>query len=355
MIPIKPRTHDAFLAVRRGHRRDVELRLWQPGGQVGVLPISTGDLTVSLSQQQQQSGKLRVPGYGWWEHLRPAANTWIEPVISIDGEPFGLGQWPVLRAVPHRPEGIIEVTLGDWAYRRSRSKAEIATETGVGTLAQMIPFWMNPVMPVNVTVVRDDTGGAALASSLRIQLGADIWSVMTEAANQRGAIIRMLTRGTAEVRVFDPLAPPVEDLGGTMNTEISGELGDEAINRVVVVVESEASTGPTFRAVRTLTTGPYAYNKAGFGLGVLTEMLRVPVASQAIADAQAKRLADRRFGVVRTLEVEVVAQPWLEVGDVVSLDTTTAAGPEHWMVDTVTYPLTAAGRMRLVMREVQAT
>lgn len=355
MLPVTQVARDA---VRRGHRRDTVLQLWTPEGCVGDLPYTTGSLTVSLSGAAgQRSGSVRVPGYDWWPYLRPSACPWIDATVSIDGEVFHVGEFPIVAAAAERPTGTIEVTLGDWAFRRERWAAEstFMIVAGLEPVAAMVERYLEIGWPV--AVARDDTGGAHPASDVRVQSGGSVWRALTEAANSVGAIIMHTARGAAEVRVFDPAAAPVDALDGTVVRDTSAMSAGEAVNRVVVEVQGEGADAPTYTGVVTLDSGPYAYGGV-FGPAPLVDTMRVPQASQALADAEARRLFDRRVGVVRPLGLDVVPQPWLQAGDAVSVTPVVAAagapGPESHLIDSVTHPV-GPGTMRLVMREAGVT
>lgn len=352
------RSQDAWDAVRRGHRRQAVLQLWTPTGYVGDLPIEAGQLTVSLSTAAHRSGSVTVAGYSWWEYVRADSYSWVDAFATIDGtETFHLGEWPIADATLNRPGGSIELSLGDWSDRRSRALAETAGAIPAGqSLATMFGAGMSEVLPWPFAVQRDDTLGATVASEIRLQLGGDVWAAMNQAANARGALLVVTGAGTGEIRVLNPYAPYFDDLDGTVVRESSGESLDDAVNRIVVTVEPEAGDGTTYRAVQTLSSGAYAYSATGAGIGqcVLVDTKRVKTPSQAVADAEAKRLADRRFGIVRTLDLQVIPQPWLQASDVVAVTPSTGTGPEYWMVETISYPLTAEGLMRLTARSVTA-
>lgn len=353
---MKPRSQAAWDAVRRGHRRVTTIGLWTPEGFVGNLPVMDGSLTVSLSSASGwRSGSLKVPGYEWWPYLRASACSWVDVSTSIDGEPFHLGEWPVIRAVPSHPAGFIDVTLGDWAFRRIRWPAESGfTMTAADrTLAQTVALYAAAGWPVTVT--RDDTNGAHPATDARVQPGGNVWAALTEAANSVGAVVGMVSRTTAEVRIIDPNVPYMEDVRGTVISHRPGEFADEAVNRVVVHVQGEGTDADTYTGTATLNGGPYGYDTV-FGPAPLVEVMRVPQPSQALADAEARRIADRRFGVVRALElVEVIDQPWLEAGDIIAVTPVVGIGaepgPEPFLVDTITHPVTPAGSMRIVTRQ----
>jgi len=130
-----------------------------------------------------------------------------------------------------------------------------------------------------------------------------------------------------------------------------GILPEEAVNMVIVQLDASDGSGGSYRSVKTLTTGPYAYDQTRFGEFPYVEALTQPVASQAAADAEAQRIYDRRAGVVRTQAVDVIPQPWIEVGDILAWYPTVMAGPLFGMVETFRFPLTADGVQSITMRD----
>jgi hypothetical protein len=352
---MRPRREQDREAVRRGHRRVATVTLHHPGGEVGPLEFEDGSVQWNLGQANgTRSGSLRIPGYAAWDLVRPQTNAWVTVDIEVDGHSWSLGEFPVVRATVVRPRGVVEVSLGDWCFRRVRSVAEFAQDVGAGrTLAVMAAQHLTHVMPWEVTCTRDDTNGALQASPMRFQAGQNVWAAMQEAAGMVGAQLVMTSRSTVEVRVWDPGAFPVEDITGTVLEETSTEDATELVNRVIITADSEAPDGGSFRSVRTLTTGAYALDRLKMGYGQAIDTVRLPVASQAAADAEADRVAARRYGIVRTFDLDVVPQPWIEAGDCV-LYRPTASGTgtpvPTWMVEQLSFPLTARGTSRITAR-----
>jgi hypothetical protein len=347
-------TLDDRESVRRGHQRRTVVELWNiDDGHVMDLPITDGSVTVSLSGSAgQRSGSLTVPGYGNWADLDPGNVTWVVVRQAVGTDWWTIAELPVVRVVSRRPRGVVEVTLGDWSFRRSHPMSEAAvTIGGTGlTVASVCRAVMAGALGPGFTITRDDTAGAFCASPVNIQFGGSVWSSLTSLCNAVGAILTITGRQSGQVRRFDPLAAAVDDLDGTVQSESIGVLGDEAFNRAVVQVDGEGADGGSFRAMRTLTTGPYAFDQARFGLFAVTDSMRLPTATQEVAETEAQRLFDRRVGVVRSCDVEVLSQPWLQAGDVVTF-TPHVSGPYRGIIDSITYPLTASGTMRIAMRD----
>jgi hypothetical protein len=326
------------------------VELWRPSGLVGTVPISQGAVDWSLSRNDERAGRLQVPGYEWFDLLSPRHYGWVVVKVSVEGEEFDLGEFPIVSVKVEQPGGLVDVGLGDWSIRRSRDVTEIpdnSLASGV-TVAQMAEQHLAQAMPWPVTCTRDDTNGAMMPTTAKLQAGADVWVAMQDAANLVGARLVMTSRNTIEVRIYDPSVPWVEDLDGVLvrgSRTVSAAKGS-ACNRVIVTVDG--ADGQVFRSVQTLTGGPYAYDKDRFGRAQSVERATVQVPSQAAADAEALRLANRRFGALYTVSAEVVPMPWLEVGDPV---TTLIAGVrENFLIETLRMPLTADEGMVLTAR-----
>lgn len=347
-------------AVRRGHKRATTVTLHQPGGPVGVLPVSAGEVSWSLSRGEGvRAGSVTVPGYGWFERVQPGALTWVTVDVGIEGSVWSFGEFPVLRAVAERPKGTVTLELGDWAWRAARPDAETALTIGQGgqPVAAVVAGWLQrTAFGGAMTVTRDDSGGAMCGSAVEVQLGGSVWAALTTLANQVGCVIVVTSRSTCELRNYRA-GVPVDGLGGAIKSETVGIIADEAVNRVVVVGEQSNPGGATtvYRAERTLWNGPYGYSPSMFGGLALVQSVRQPVMSQAVVEAEAARLAERRFGVVRSQEVTCVPMPWLEVGDTVTWPAGFWPGILNGVIDTLTFPLTAGGDQRITLRDAVVT
>jgi hypothetical protein len=350
--PVLARTQAAFDAVRRGHTRQVKVELWTPNGYVADVPISDGDVSWSLSTRDGlRQGNLRVPGYEWFALLDPGTSCWVEITVGIEGEVWHLGQFPVLRDVITRPGGTVNVQLGDFAYRRAVPQAEAAVTIGATTqtVAAVVKQYMDGVLPP-VTITRDDSGGALVLTPVQLSLGDNVWGALVDVCNQVGCVPVITSRTTAEIRNFDA-GTAVDDLTGTVERESIGVLADEAVNKVIAVVESSDYGVDNKRAEKTLTTGPYRYDPQGFGAVAIIVNERTPVATQAQANALMNRTYERRVGIVRTQAVEVVPQPWLEVGDSVTWQPSFMSEPVTGRIETIRFPLTADGSQDITLRD----
>lgn len=328
------------------------------GGYQCELPFSDGEVEWSLSDAAGiRSGKLTVPGYGWLAEVEPGRGTYVTITVEIEGEKWELGEWVVTRAVATRPKGTVEVSLGDWSLRRSLPDAEASVAIGATTqtVASVVATYLSHVLPGNsMTITRDDSGGAKCTSPVEVQLGGNVWDVLTQLANQVGCIIVVLSGSKAELRRFDPLAPYHDDLDGVLISETLAIVADEAVNNVIVQGEMSNPEGggtTVFRAERRLTSGPYKYDQNGIGELTLVETLRQETVTQAMVDTEAQRIYDRRVGIVRSQQVETVPLPWVEAGDVLVYRSTPGDGPMYGMVDRLVFPLTASGAMRVTLRD----
>lgn len=351
---MKPRDQAARVAVSRGHSRLAKATLHRPGSFVPLeLPISGGSVEFSLSRNAERSGTLEVAGYPFEDLLSPRHYGWIVIEVGIDGWKWSLGEFPIVAVEAEEPGGKVVATLGDWSYRRSRSRAEgPADSLALGTsIASMAGLHLSHVMPWPVTCTRDDTGGAMMPSEAKVSPGGDVWAAMQQAAGLADARLVMPSRTEVHVRRYDPSAAPQEDLDGLLHrgTRRTSAQDGDACNRVIVRVEGAGPDAPTYTGVQTLTAGPYAYSKDGFGFAQIVETPRLMSATQAAADAEAVRIANRRFGALKTVDVRIPVLPWLELGDVVTV--MLAGRREEMLVETMTVPLLANQSMRLQGRD----
>jgi hypothetical protein len=326
--------------------------LWRPDGFVVEIPFTAGSVDFSLSRATgDRAGSLSVPGYEWEELLSPAHYGWIVVTIDIERRRWDLGEFPIMATEVATPGGLVTVTLGDWALRRSRDVIETPTQDlylGV-SVAQMAVRCLNDAFPWPVTCTRDDTGGAMMPAEARLTGGADVWAAMQDIAGLSDARLVMPTRNTVELRRYDPERPVDEDLDGLVHraTRRLSAVKGEACNRVVVVVDGPDQT--TYRAVRTLREGSVYDYESGFGKAQLVESVRVSGPSQAAADNEADRLANRRFGAMKQVDIQVPVLPWLEVGDRVSVRI--GGEVERVHIESLTVPLTANQSMRVTGRD----
>lgn len=349
---MKPRSQQSSDAVRRGHSRLATVTLHSPDGAAGEVPVYSGYVGFDLSSGSgPRYGQLEVPGKEWFDLFDPRRATWVEVSFSIEGESWDLGQFPVKKVEDVRPGGPVRVQLQDWAARRARLKARVEGDLWKGaTLAQFFYEYMRDVMPGQAfSVVRDDTGGAAKPYVPRISPGGDVWAEMRRLAESADAYLIVTSLTTGEIRRYDPYAPYHDDLSGTINrSERSWDM-DEVVNEAFARVFGEGANGAAFQSFRRITSGPLAFDRDGVGFANVVEHETVPVATQAIADARAKRLYDRRAGAVMQQSLRVVPQPWLEPGDVIvyRLDDQVL---EQGCIEQIEYPLRADGAMTIRTR-----
>jgi hypothetical protein len=340
-------------AVRRGHRRTSTVRLRRPDGYDEVVPVHRGEIRYNMSSDQGvRSGTLIVPGYQWWHEFTTGPYCWVEVDLGIEQSSWSHGEFPVTRISETRPGGEIRVELGDWAFRRYRSVSinpDSHLYEGV-TVAQMAALHMTDVMPNTVTVTLDETGGAMVPSDVRVPAGQNFWTAMTRVANNVGATIVMKSQTELELRVYDPDKAVDEDITGTValsETEIDHT---RAVNGVFSFVDSESYDGPSHRAQVLLWTGDRHFSRT-YGHAPVVEQLRVPTSTQAIADAEAQRIYDRRVGVLRSVYLEVIEQPWLVAGDVITWTTEDGQRQEVALIDSISHPIEAQAICRITTRD----
>jgi hypothetical protein len=189
-----------------------------------------------------------------------------------------------------------------------------------------------------------------MPTEFKVASGGDVWQAMQRAAGLANARLVMPSRNTVDLRRYDPERPVDEDLNGLLHSgsrRISAAKGD-ACNRVIVTVDG--ANGATYRSVKTLRLGSaWDYDKDGAGRAQIVETVPVMQPSQAAADAEAERLANRRFGALKSVDVRVPVMPWLEVGDRVSVRIGSVEERIH--IETLTVPLVASASMRITGRD----
>lgn len=353
----RPRSATAWDAVRRGHKRVATATLHNLSGPVGDVPINDGNVTFSMSKGGGiREGKIFTPGYALWDALDPGTNCWIVITVTLDGEVFEFGEFPVLKVSEERPGSGITIDLGDWAYRRARAKSQNADDrllAGPGvTVAQMVSAHLGHVIGGTVTCTQDDSYGALMPTEVIVGANADVYAEMERVANDVGVVIVNKSRTTFELRKFDPNAPYHDEITGTVVNATRFVDAESAVNRVVMTAESSDPNGSTFRAVRTLTTGKYAWDAAKFGHAPKIETTRVPTATQAIADGAADYIFQRQIGIVRGSNLVLIPQPWVEIGDIL-VERISDTRIDQIMVDSIDFPLTAGGLMSIGTRNVQ--
>ncbi len=349
------RTQADFDALRRPHRRHAEVTLYYPSGSQGVLPVEEGSLTFSLTTAQgNRSGRIKVPGYDMFEKVRPRNSSYVGIKISIDSSVFNLGTFPIMKATVDRPGGEVEITLGDWAYRRAQPHAEGTLALGTGmTVKQVCQDYMSHVSPGNTyTITRDDSNGAA-AVPYDLRLGGNVWTGLQSICNFADCILITTGRNTGEIRRYDPHQPYMEDMTGTIVREQLGEHADELVNYVIFQMESSdpAANPKSYIGTQKLTSGPYAYNQDLLGEMAYVEHETVPSISQAAANAAALRVFNRRAGIVLAQSIDCVPTPWLSIGDQVAWTPSWATAPSYGLIESMTFPLTVQGTSRITLRD----
>jgi len=346
-----------FEAVRRSHRRHTEVTLYYPSGGQGVLPVESGSVAFSLTTAQgNRTGQMSVPGYEWFDIVRPRNSSYVGITVSIDSSVFDLGTFPIMKATVDRPGGKVDIALGDWAYRRAQPHAEATVALGTGmTVAQACREYMSHVSHGNTyTITRDDSNGAA-AVPYDLKLGGNVWSGLQSICNYADCILITTGRNTGEVRRYDPHQPYMWDLTGTVVREQLGEHLDELINNVIFLMETSdpAATVKSYMGNQRINTGPYAYNQDLLGEMTYVEHDTVPAISQAAADAAALRVFNRRAGIVLAQSIDVVPQPWMHLGDQVAWTPSWTGAPSYGLIETMTFPLTVDGTSRVTLRDSQ--
>lgn len=364
---MRPRTEKDRETVRRGHTCLPRVELWKPSGKVADLPIEEGSVSWTLSAEKgTRSGSLSIPGYEWHKITEPGQGTWVNITATIENSTWNLGQWPVTRSQVARPGGRVELTLGDWSFRRSIPMGETAATIGdVNTpVAQTVAEYLSHVLPP-VTCTRDDSNGALPYAAETIQLGASVWGALTNLCKQRYMIPVVTSRQTVEIRDYrgPHTGTPNDDVTGTIIREQLEVHADASRNRVMTVIDVQSDAGPIApgRGDRILDTGPYKYDQYGFGENTMviheTRYNVTPAFANYVAQDLANYYYGRGLGLVRTHDLDVIPMPWLEVGDWISytssVDTTASSTPAYEVgrIESLTFPLTADGVQRIALRD----
>jgi hypothetical protein len=348
-------------AVRYGHTRTPTVTAYlRDGTRPVVVPVTEGSVSFALGGSAGlRSGSFTVPGYEWApsSDTAPLAPLGQYVTISFTYPGLGvvdLGGFPILGVETTRPGGAVRVTLGDWAYRPARYVLEgPASWPATTKVSDLIVALVSEAYSSPVALVRDDTAGKTLAGQgFTAKQGDSRWKIAADVADLIECDVWFVDRGRLAIGNRYSVPAPVEVLatgpGGSVVVVTSSIDVLTAYNRVIATVESSGSDAASFRAVRTLTTGPFAYDTLGIGKMPLVETERVDNASQAVADDLADRLFTRQAGVVRKLHIDAIPFPWIEPGDAVVV--TGPTGSETAVVESVSLPLTTGATMTVDTR-----
>lgn len=338
---MKPRSQEAFDAVRGTHRRTVRVTARSFGGVVKTLQVLDGAVRfTTLDPDGTRSGSLETP-----ESIDPRDGWWVEIALGIDGETWQMGEFPVLGSV--RSSGLTSLRLGDWAYRRSQPHAIAAIPIGaVGqSVASVLSSYIRDTTPGGVmTVTRDDSGGGTIKTPVQTSLGTTVWSSMTALAGQRDVFPHVTSRATMELRDWRPPAGMTAEPLVVVEDSRTIDLG-ELVNEVIVQVESEDAAGFGAQGiVRVEAPSPLRWD-GPLGRMTFSTTERVPVATQAAANDAAQRIAQRRLATVQRATIRGPLLPWLELADLVSIP------GARMVVESLDFPLDSRGLMTVQLRE----
>lgn len=348
--------------VRQSHSRRYQVTAHVPGEDPQPLDtVVSGTITLDYSQTTGvRGGQLVVVGEDAIpkDPAHPLAPfgqyVTVEFIYSLPTgeERISMGEFLVIGYQVERPEKRVRVTLGDWAYRVDRTVLEeprqwapdVAVEDAIRDLLEAATG-----QPLTIT---SDLGGAVIGGEGFVgSMGESSWATAYALADSHDRALYFTDQTSVTIATRPVLGIAGEELNtgerGVIVSSRSSLSATTAYNRVVVTVES-AIDANTYRAVRTLTDGPMAYDPQGFGTFALVATYREENATQATADAYAEYLFSRQAGAARPFDMACIPMPWLEPGDTVLV--TGPTGSELAVLEAVSLPFEAETLMDVATR-----
>jgi hypothetical protein len=331
-----------------------------PGYGVLEVPISGGAVDIDATSKTRRSATLQADPR-WWPRSPTDLLSPYGSVCQVDYGvvlPAGGTEWvPLMRGYldetsrtrPVTSSGDITVKLVDPAARVAEDRLDvpaqtIANATAVSEIARLVKETLGP----GIEIV-NQSGSSAVASVIVIE--RERWDAVEKLADFLGAEAFLDPVGRLVIRPQPTLDQiPV----WTVRTGNSGNLltakdrlsREQVYNRVVA--SGQRTDGvPAVYATATDTTSPARYG-GPFGRKprfYTSELLTTAAQCQATADA----LLARVRGIAAQIEIEVLVNPALDVGDVLTvLDP--ELGESRHIIDKVSIPLTPDGTQSITTR-----
>ena len=347
-------------ALSVSHGRYTRMEAWFAGAKVATIPVESGSVSVTARNRVRRTLSAVVPE-GYWptgtsSALAPygAQLKVFQGITGADGNLIG-AEVPVFAGrvetvSRERRSGKVTVTASDPFADVNDAMFEQprAPSPGIGIASTIIGL---------ISEVRSDADVTDLTGSYAVIPPGVLWDT------DRGAAIDQLA-GSIGAEVFclpdgvSWIIRPVPQLGGTSvwslvqgqgSTVIKDVIGRSRIdvaNRIIVHVEQPGQNPILTSATDTLLSSATRY---GGPYGTVVRHYSNPLitsAGQGNAAGQA-RLA-RTIGITRSRNVDVVPNPALEAGDLMSI--TTDEGVEQHIADAFNVPLEVASVMTVNTR-----
>ena len=255
-------------------------------------------------------------------------------------------------------DGVVRITGADQSAAAAEARLEAPYTQAAGT-----PYDVAVQALIQQQLGAVQIGTAAptdfVTPTLFVDEQGDPWQTVTDWASSIGYEVYFdrygaLTFGPEPVLGTTDAVWSVEEgpsgvlLGATKKWTRHG-----AVNRVIAIGENP-TTGGVYRGVATDTdaASPTQY---GGAFGRVPEWYSSPLfTSNTQAQAAAEARLSKRLGTTRSVSFTMVPNVALEPGDIVSITRTTLGlDAEDHMLESITYPMAAAGDMRATTRSKQ--
>lgn len=357
MLPLSTR---ARIALGQSHSMQARATVYSPTYGVLELPVSGGSVEVDATSKARRSATLQADPR-WWPR---SPSDLLAPYGSVCQIDYGIvlttgdTEWVPLmlgyldeasRTRPVSSSGDITVKVVDPAVRVAEDRLDvpaqtIANATAVGEIARLVRESLGSQI-----VLVDQTGSSAVASVIVIE--RERWDAVEKLADFLGAEAFFDPVGNLVVRPQptlnqDPVWTVRTGNGGNMLT-VKDKLSRELVYNRIVASGQRTDGVPAVYATATDTTSP-AYYGGPFGKKprfYSSELLTTVPQCQTTADA----LLARVRGTAAQIEVELLVNPALDVGDVLTvLDPET--GESRHIIDKVAIPLSPDGTQSITTR-----
>ncbi|HET8684971.1 MAG TPA: DUF5047 domain-containing protein [Micromonosporaceae bacterium] len=351
-------THAAYLAALAGsHGMRVTVKAYLDGAELGTVPVAAGSGGVKVdagSRVRRTVDSLLVPEAYWPAHARDMLSPYGVRLRIWHTVTTGTYTFPPVPVFAGRVEsvsrvrrsGLVRVVgLDPMAQVNDDAFEEIRPAPRGTRVTQAIADLIREVHPDAAVT---DTTGSAVTVPAGVQWRDGDGSrgqAVDDLARSIGAEVLALPDATWLIRPLPSLSDPAvwtvaTGPGGVLVRDAQSLSRTGVANRWVLIGEQAATTGDPVRVVVTDddVTSPLRY---GGPYGRVTRQVSSPLlATAAQAHAAGVAYRERVRGLARTRELEVVANPALEAGDVVEVTVATDGDREWHIADQFEVPLT---------------
>lgn len=332
--------------------------------------VIDGDVKLTRTGEIRGTANLTTSG-DRWELLQPWGTTlFVERGIDFgDGtqEYVPLGYYRVNELVQDQaPRGPIEVVCQDRSAQALQNRTLkvyripegmthrtlfgwlINGNQGGGQSSNGYGMYMHRAVPITWDEGTYDPDVVTVAGEPVIEDG-DVWKFLREVVDGQGCALRFDEAG--ELRI-EPLVPvdltPVLDVfpgrGGNL-LKATRSVSREGIYNIAVAYGTDpAAAVGRFFGYHTTVNSPFRWDLSHFG--AVPRYFGSPLLrTGAQADAAAETLVARTARSTLALTLEIVPNPALRPGDVISVDLGDGEPPELRIVDDLTIPLTGGASM----------